>query len=372
MRRSALLLASALCFSTLFGQQSAEEMQAEIQRIRQQLQQMESLQKRLEALEAQLKALQERPKVRPSVAHLSGFVQFRYTHDTTRPIDSNDFSRGGVRDDFRLRTVRLDGIAQPNEQTTYRVNLNANNTQVSVVDAFILWKLKRGQLQVGLFRLPLLYETLESNADRLTPEASRLTETLFPTERDVGIAYTYPFSKQTSATVGIFTGDRSSATQQSITSRKSGLIRLVHQATPVLNLWAGGMFGEGRRDFNGTPANYTRHRWGTGFLWETSQISLRGEYLWGKHAGNTLVRRTVPVQGGYLLMSYALVNTPWLFYGRYDIFDPDTERSGNTFDRYGLGVQYQLNPATRLNLTWEQPTHPTCSEQWTLQVQVRY
>ncbi|MER3403129.1 MAG: hypothetical protein C4336_02985 [Armatimonadota bacterium] len=360
MRVGILFLASLLCVGALSAQSQADDLKAQIEQLRQQLQ----------AMEAQLRKIQERATPSPPVAHLSGFAQFRYVHDTTRPNDANE--RGAARDDFRLQSVRVDVIAQPTERTVYRVNLNANNMQVRAVDAFILWRLRRGQVQVGLFRLPLLYETLESNADRLLPDTSRLTETLFPTERDVGIAYTYPLNAQATATLGIFTGDRNSNTQQSLTARKSGLVRFTYRVNPELQLWVGGMFGEGRRDFNGTLANYTRNRWGAGVLWQTASWSLRTEYVGGKHAGNLLANRTVNVQGGYVLLHYAISNTPWLLYGRYDTFDSNTATAGNTFSRYALGAQYLLNPATRFNLTWERPTQPTCSEQLTLQVQVRY
>lgn len=362
MRTGILFLASFLWMSVLCAQSQVDDIKAQIEQLRQQLQ----------AMEAQLRKIQERATPSPPVVRLSGYIQFRYVHDTTRPIDANDLQRGAARDDFRLQSVFVNAVAQPTGRTTYWVSLNANNTQVRVADAFILWRLRRGQIQVGLFRLPLLYETLESSADRLLPEASRLTKALFPTERDVGIAYTYPLNAQMDATLGIFTGDRNSTTQQSLTSRKSGLVRLTYRVNPEFNLWVGGMFGEGRRDFSGTLANYTRTRWGAGILWQTASWNLRTEYVGGKHAGNLPTNRTVNVLGGYVLLSYAFSDTPWLLYGRYDTYDSNTATAGNTFSRYGFGAQYQLNPATRFNLTWEQSTQPTRSEQFTLQVQVRY
>ncbi|MCX7687289.1 MAG: OprO/OprP family phosphate-selective porin [Fimbriimonadales bacterium] len=372
MRRIVWFLASFLLWSASFAQTNPQEIEAEIQQIREQLKAMQALQERLAQLEAQLKALQQPAAARPPTVQMSGFVQFRYTHNTAQPVDANDLQRGAARENLFLRTVRVDVLARPRENLLYRVNLNANNTQVSVVDAFIQWRLQKGQVQAGLFRVPLLYETLESNADRLTPEASRLTEVLFPTERDVGVAYTYPLDRRANLTVGIFTGDRSSATQQSLTSRKSELVRFTYQASPTLNLWAGGMFGEGRTSIGGTPANYTRNRWGAGILWTTPQWGLRSEVIWGKHAGTTLTRRTVDVQGGYLLLSYALPHSDWLLYGRYDAFDSDTATPNNTFTRYGLGIQYQPEPATRFNLTWEHQMEPASNDQLTLQVQVRY
>ncbi|MFA0733238.1 MAG: hypothetical protein BKPUNTRY_002808, partial [Candidatus Fervidibacter sp.] len=44
---------------------------------------------------------------------------------------------------------------------------------------------------------------------------------------------------------------------------------------------------------------------------------------------------------------------------------------GLPFSRNGLGVQYELNGATRLNLTWERQKNPTGTV-WTFQTQVRY
>ncbi len=372
MRYFLLIWIVSGCMAVGQAQPSLEEVQAEIAELEKRIQELESHKAQLEALEAQLK--EARPAQPTPVARLSGFVQFRYVHDTAVPVDANDPQRGSARDSFTLRTVRLDGVAQPRPDTLYRVNLNASERQVSVVDAFVEFRRPQGRYLLGLFRVPLLYETIESNADRLTPEASQMVSTLFPTERDVGIAYIHSLDSKTQLTLGVFTGDRSSATQQSLTSRKSLLARLHFQTANGFRAWVGGMAGEGRSAFppSNTLANYTRERFGGGILWESGSWFVRAEAIWGRHLGSSLANPTVRVNGGYLLLAYTIPNSPLLLYGKYDTFDPNTQVPSNTFCRYAIGVGYHPNPSTRFNLTYETPTQPVRSERWTLQMQVRY
>ncbi len=370
-----LFIAASLftCLLSATAQTSVEEIQAEIAELKRRIQELEAYKARLEALEAQLQQAKQTPTASP-MARLSGFVQFRYVHDTSLPQNANNLQQGSARDSLILRTARLDAIARPRPDTLYRVNLNANERQVSVSDAFIELRRPEGRYQIGLFRVPLLYETLESNADRLTPDASEMVNTLFPTERDVGIAFTRPLNEKTELTVGVFTGDRGSVSQRSLTSRKSLLTRFRFQPSKGFEGWLGAIVGEGRRTYppDNTPANYSRERYGGGFLWQTNNWFARGEVLWGRDGSNSLVEPTANVQGGYLLVGYRVPDSPWLLFGKYDTYDPNTKVSGDVFTRYAIGAQYGLNASTRLNFTYETPISPTRSEQWTLQFQVRY
>ncbi len=375
MRLCVLLSLFWCCGVSALAQPTLQELQAEIAELRRQIQELESYKARLEALEAKLKQMnQSQPPSSPApVVKLSGFIQFRYIHDTALSQDARETVRGSARDTFRTRIVRLDGIAQPRPDTLYRVNLNAGERQVVVVDALVELRRKHGRWTVGLFRLPLLYETLESNADRLTPEPSQMVSVLFPTERDVGVAYTHFASSRTQWTLGLFTGDRSSLSQDSLTSRKSLLVRLHHQFSNGLSAWVGGMTGEGRKEFApNTLVNYQRERYGAGVEWHQGALNLRAEAVWGRNAGTSISRPTVRVQGGYLLLWYTIPRSPLLVYGKYDTYDPNTSTNNDTFSRYALGLRYELNPATHLNLTYQTPIAPRHSEQWTLQLQVRY
>lgn len=375
MRAFLLLSLILYCGLSALAQPSIQELQAEIAELRRRIQELENYKARLEALEAQLQQLSQAPSPPPQapVARLSGFIQLRYIHDTALPQDAGDTVRGAARDTFRTRTVRLDGVAQPRPDTLYRVNLNAGERQAVVVDAFVELRRKHGRWTAGLFRLPLLYETLESNADRLTPDPSQMVDALFPTERDIGVAYTHYASPSTEWTLGLFSGDRGSLSQASLTSRKSLLVRLHHQFSNGLSAWVGGMTGEGRQEFApNTLVNYRRERYGAGVEWQQGTLNLRAEALWGRNAGTSASNPTVRVQGAYLLLSYAIPRSPLLIYGKYDTYDPNTATGDDTFLRYALGLRYELNPATHFNLTYQTPVAPRRSEQWTLQLQVRY
>jgi hypothetical protein len=356
------------------GSTSVEALQAEIARLKEQL----------AKLEAQLAELQKQQKAAEKVTQrfepitLRGYIQMRYERDSSQPTDVNDLARGRAKENFRLRRVRLDVRGTPLKGVLYRLQVDAAETDVALRDAYLELRAGDGFFTFGHFKVPLLEEVLESSSVRWTPERARVSTALFPGERDGGIAYTLRKQGLPEITLGLFSGTRSSQTQDSLTSRKSWLIRIVQpldKEGKLGRIWVGRMDGVGRRNF-GTEAapnilNFDRERTAVGLLLTPiSGLTLRAEWVDGKDAG-TAANPTVKVRGWYALLGYKLPDQPITIYAKHDQYDPNRDVAGNTFRRNALGIQYDLNKMTRLNLTWEKEKNPSATR-WTFQTQVRY
>jgi multidrug efflux pump subunit AcrA (membrane-fusion protein) len=354
------------------GSTSVEALQAEIARLKEQL----------AKLEAQLAELQKQQKAAEKVTQrfepitLRGFIQMRYERDSSQPTDVNDLARGRAKENFRLRRVRLDVRGTALKGVLYRLQVDASETDVALRDAYL--ELRTGDVffTFGHFKVPLLEEVLESSSVRLTPERARVSTALFPGERDRGIAYTLRKQGLPEITLGLFSGTRSTQTQDSLTSRKSWLVRIVQpldKEGKLGRIWVGRMDGVGRRDF-GAPlgiANFDRERTVVGLLLTPiSGLTLRAEWVDGKDAG-TAANPTVKVRGWYALLGYKLPDQPITIYAKHDQYDPNRDVAGNTFRRNALGIQYDLNKVTKLNLTWEKEKNPSATR-WTFQTQVSY
>ncbi|MCC6038862.1 MAG: porin [Armatimonadetes bacterium] len=354
------------------GSTSVEALQAEIARLKEQL----------AKLEAQLAELQKQQKAAEKVTQrfepitLHGYIQMRYERDSSRPTDESNLTTGRAKENFRLRRVRLDVRGTPLKGVLYRLQVDAAETDVALRDAYLELKAGDGFFTFGHFKVPLLEEVLESSSVRWTPERARVSTALFPGERDRGIAYTLRKQGLPEITLGLFSGTRSSQTQDSLTSRKSWLIRIVQpldKEGKLGRIWVGRMDGVGRKDF-GAPlgiANFDRERTVVGLLLTPiSGLTLRAEWVDGKDAG-TAANPTVKVRGWYALLGYKLPDQPITIYAKHDQYDPNRNVAGNTFRRNALGIQYDLNKVTRLNLTWEKEKSPSATR-WTFQTQVRY
>jgi len=354
------------------GSASVEALQAEIARLKEQLAKLEE---QLAELEKQQKAIEKlTQRFEPITIH--GYIQMRYERDTSQPTDASDLTKGRAKENFRLRRVRFDVRGTPLKGVLYRLQVDAAETGVALRDAYLELRSGDGFFTFGHFKVPLLEEVLESSSVRWTPERARVATALFPGERDRGVTYTLRKKGLQEVTLGLFSGTRSKETQDSLTSRKSWLVRIVQpldKEGKLGRIWVGRMDGVGRKDF-GAPlgiANYDRERTAIGLLLTPiNGLTLRAEWVSGKDAG-TATKPTVKVRGWYALLGYKLPNQPITIYAKHDQYDPDRDSPHNTFRRNTFGIQYDMNRFTRLNLTFEDEDRPSATR-WTFQTQVRY
>ncbi|MCS7264743.1 MAG: porin [Armatimonadetes bacterium] len=379
MRWSVVMVLGALVAFGSFaaaesGAASVEALQAEIARLKEQLSKLE---KQLSEMQKQQKAT-EKVTQRFEPITIGGYIQMRYERDDSRPTNENNLATGRAKENFRLRRVRLDVRGTPIRGVLYRLQADVAGTNAELRDAFLELRAGDGVFTFGHFKVPLLEEVIESSAVRWTPERARVSTVLFPGERDRGIAYTWRKQGAPEITLGLFSGTRTTQTQDSLTSRKSWLVRIVQPLDKQGKLgkfWVGRMDGIGRRNF-GTDAapnilNFDRERTVVGLtLTPISGLTIRGEWVDGKDFG-TAANPTFRVRGWYALVGYKLPNQPFTLYAKYDEYDPNRDVAGNTFKRNALGIQYDLNRSTRMNLTWENQDNPDATI-WTFQTQVRF
>lgn len=351
---------------------SVEALQAEIARLKEQLAKLEA---QLAEVQKQQKSIQQvTKKVEP--LRFGGYIQMRYERDISLATDSPDLKKA-AKENFKLRRARFNLRATPFKGGLFRLQIDASKTEVLLKDAYLKLPLGDGHVVFGQFKVPLLEEVLESSSVRWTPERAEVSTALFPGERDRGVAYTWSKKGMPQVTVGLFSGTRTTTKQDSLTSRKSWLVRVVQpldREGKLGKIWVGRMDGIGRKDFGGGQIlNFDRERTVIGLLLTPiSGLTLRGEWVDGKDAGTeTTPTPTVKVRGWYALLGYKLPDQPITLYAKHDQYDPDRTKKGDTFSRNALGIQYDLNAATRLNLTWEKQKRPDATI-WTFQTQLRY
>jgi hypothetical protein len=126
---------------------------------------------------------------------------------------------GNVKNQFMVRRGRLK-FNYDNTLTQFVIQFDAIQTGLSIKDAYVAvtepW-MKTFGLQMGIFDRPFGYEISYSSSVRESPERSRLFQTLFPGERELGAKlFVAPPSGPLSmfrADVGVFNGSGSTANE---------------------------------------------------------------------------------------------------------------------------------------------------------------
>lgn len=129
---------------------------------------------------------------------VSGYIQSQFQSAEIDGIAS--FSGGnfgaGMHNRLMIRRGRLK-ITYDNDITNYVLQIDATEKGLGLKDAYILFKepwLKTFGLKAGVFDRPFGFEISYSSSNRESPERSRLFQTLFPGERDLGVSFEYsPF-----------------------------------------------------------------------------------------------------------------------------------------------------------------------------------
>jgi len=361
-----------------------EKLQSEIEALKrlvaEKSAELEKLQQQLKQLEATLQSLQKKQQEADKTVRkfsgltVGGYIQMRYRRDASLPVDATKAADGSARENFWISRARLDIRWTPHPKVLARWHVDAAQTRLRTYDAYLELKAGESTITMGQFKVPLMEEVLESASVLLTPERSRAAETLFPSNRDRGVALTWSKKGMPTITFAILSGTRARETGDSLTTRKSWLVRIVQPVGKIGTVWFGMMDGKGRADVNndGTlDTTYDRERKLVGLLLTPiDRLTLRAEWLTGK-GPDRFYSPTARVHGGYVQVSYRLPKLPLTLYAKRDKFDPDRDKPDDTFTRNALGVQWDLNPATRMNLTWEKQHRPDATV-WTLQTQVRY
>ncbi len=325
---------------------------------------------------------------------VSGYVQAQWRStdlmNTAYPI--GNFSGGqfaaNVKNLFQVRRGRVK-VTYDNVITQFVVQIDAIQTGVSLKDAYLSvtepWTNSFG-LQAGVFDRPFGYEISYSSSSRETPERSRLYQTLFPGERELGAKVF--FAPQSGplgflrADVGVFNGSGPSANDY---DNSKDLIGHIAAQIPLGDIDAA--LDVGISGYVGSVRNNTRYLYTMGslangdpgfavdsagtnvsapvgrtyvgvdaqFYLDVPSIGgaiVRGEYVTGKQPGTSATTTSPSMQpttgiyqrefsGFYVYYIQNLGDRNQLVV-KYDEYDPNTKvaaadfRSGNTSGAAGL------------------------------------
>jgi hypothetical protein len=341
------------------------------------------LNERVDNLEAKVKQMGQ--------LKFSGYVQTQWNWNQA------DVSAGN-QSGFSVRRGRLKATyANPYGEAVFQID--ATEEGVKVKDAYlkvqaptVAWAALRG----GIFDRPFGYEISYSSSRRESPERSRIFQTLFPKERDLGAELIFkgpantPFQPLT-LNIGLFAGNGGQAKETD--SRKDLITHLSYIKKSDnftygagVSLYAGGVRLAGNdqqkayRFLNGAftedttlkPGDYAGRRYygldgQVGLSSTFGMTSLRGEYLWGTQPGaaggsksptgaitsDLYVRK---FNGYYLQFVQDIGASKHSVVVKYDAYDPNTKVSGNecptegdiAYHTFGLGWLFRANQNLRI------------------------
>jgi hypothetical protein len=290
---------------------------------------------------------------------------------------------------FAVRRGRIK-FTYENEFSTYVLQLDGTEKGVAIKDAYIAVRepwVQYVTFTAGVFDRPFGYEINYSSSARETPERSRIFQTLFPGERDLGAKITLQPRKGTrfdfiKLDAGLFAGN---GINSEFDSKKDFI---GHLAIAKSNREENFKFGLGVSYYNGgvfqgTNVVYsmkTLAEGTNGFVADSSKsnkynfadrtymgvdaqfnllsplgiTTLRGEYLWGTQPGSSdkqldadgkelpvtgnvsLATGTAPLvdtyirdfSGGYVYLIQSIGQSKFQVVVKYDWMDPNTKVSG--------------------------------------------
>ena len=262
--------------------------------------------------------------------------------------------------------------------------------------------------KAGIFDRPFGHEIAYSSSVRESPERSRIFQTLFPDERDLGAMLTLQPAKTSSwnflkLEAGLFAGNgikpqidkhldfigRLSATKifgsdMSLSGGVSLYYGGVLQTDSSTFIMKNNIFELESKDRNNIGQLAKRQY--VGFDLQYSAITslgmtqLRGEYIFGKNPGNASASynfslndiQSGPVymrniRGGYVILVQDLGQVPLSVIVKYDWYNPNTGVSGNdiaaadsrtgagdiSMSNIGLGLMWRINQALKMTAYYD-------------------
>jgi hypothetical protein len=323
---------------------------------------------------------------------ISGYIQAQFQSaesDGIKSFAGGDFP-ANTHNRFAVRRGRFK-INYDNDLTQYVLQLDATEKGVALKDAYVSIKdpwLRTFGLTGGVFDRPFGYEISYSSSMRESPERSRLFQTLFPGERDLGAKLEItpqdgPFSFL-NFKGGIFAGNGVASETDNAKDLigRLGFQLAFYEANLAIDGGVSGYFGKVRLDDTkksytvNSPTSFavdsTTRYWDRNYIGGDLEIyydlpilggfSLRGEYIQGKNPGTSSSNAPYRVtQGdiylrnfyGYYLMYVQNIGLSNQFVFKYDVLDPNKDVTGNDI---GLPANTRLSAAdvkyTTIGIGW--------------------
>lgn len=318
---------------------------------------------------------------------ISGWIQAQY--QLADSAGEGSFAGGSfpanVDNRFAIRRARL-RAAYNGSLTQFVLQINMTEKGLNLTDLYAKvtepWT-HAFSLTVGAQNRPFGYEVVYSSNQRESPERGRMSQLLFPNERDLGAMITFQMPKGKPLDFlkfegGLFNGTGIPSPGGSVSdfdSKKDFIGRLRIDRTSTNNkityglgtsyytggwrngttsIWKMQQDAEGVMSFrrNTDTLNYgaSNERWCYGFDgqlsidWKAGLTTVRAEYIAGTQssaAGNSAVTTLSPnaqpttdgyvrhFNGMYLYLVQNIHHSKWDVVAKYDVYDPNTDVAGN-------------------------------------------
>lgn len=341
---------------------------------------------------------------------ISGYVQTQFQKADTAGIDSyagGAFS-SGVDNRISVRRGRVK-FAYDNENTKAVMQFDITEKGLGIKDAYLSltepW-LNTVSLTGGVFDRPFGYEISYSSSARETPERSRVFQTLFPGERDLGAKLTFQAPKTSNwnflkLDLSLMDGNGTNVETDSYkdfighlsavkTSRnekvkwglgasyyQGGFASATEKSYVLTDVGGKQVFTPSavkkgdrtKREYIGIDGQFS-------YDWALGMTQLRAEYLFGKQPGIAEKSGSLTAaakddvfnrdfSGYYAYFIQNILESPLQAVVKYDVYDPNTAVSGNEigmtaagavatnagdikYATWGLGLNYFWNTNVKL------------------------
>jgi len=286
---------------------------------------------------------------------------------------------------FSLRRARIK-IAYETKLTQYVFQIDASENGFSIKDMYLKltepWT-KIATLTFGCTNRPFGFEIGNSSSLRESPERGRMSQIIFPNERDLGAMITLQMPKTSKwnfikLEAGVFNGTSSTAADFDYKKDIIGRLR-IDKSTKSEKISYGlgvsyynGGFRQGRKNvysiahdsvstigylLNNDTSNYgaiaNRKYLGADFQlnidWAPGITTLRGEYIRGEQpgisssttsptsqpTGSTYIRN---FNGAYFYFIQNILTSKFQLIAKYDWYDPNTDIAGNDIGKTVLSA----------------------------------
>ena len=326
---------------------------------------------------------------------ITGYVQAQYQKADTAGIESFAGGNFGTNLDSRF-TVRRGRfkLAYTNELSNYVIQVDVTEKGLGIKDAYASFTepwFKSATFTGGIFDRPFGYEISYSSSSRESPERSRVYQTLFSGEREVGAKLTLLPPKASrfyffKIEGGLFNGSGPTAVEFDSYKDFIGHVSFFKNMMNESISLSGGL-----SYYNGGWRQNTKYVYrmaNSGFVKDSAKIgdkvkreyfgvdaqvsivnnplgitTLRGEYIQGQQpgtsagsispsvqpSGDAYIRN---IQGGYFYFLQNILKTPNQLVFKYDWYDPNTKASGNEIGLAGSNTSAADVKFTTIGLGW--------------------
>jgi len=329
--------------------EEVQQLREEVQRLKERLQQLEQVLAKQQEEEAKRKEA-EAKKLEPVQA---GYGKIKFD-GLVQMWGSTD---GKKSDTFRARRTELKFSGQVHPKVKWAVMFDPAKTLTqnkdkdivqssrTLQDAFLTLLLgEKTQLDVGQYKLPTSEEGLRSSAQLDTVERSLISvRGKWGDIRDLGVMLRGSFDNG-EYQLGVFNGEGQNVTDANDSKDVAARVVFKPSTTPGLEL--GLSTYQGKRG----AEKATNRRVGAEARFLSDPWVLKAEYMTGRDnvSSSTLADR----EGWFLLAGYSL-DAKRQIVARYDVWDPDTDLSGDQEQDWLLGMNWFLakhNAKFQLNL----------------------